>query len=170
MRRRERPDGDGAGDGSSEAGRVREGDRPRRGSARAASRRTVLSGRLRQGLFDDWRRMKRARTELTGVGETVPTSAPSQAAGRALPPALVISASVTRRRPASSSSVKASAYAPLFLFPNPPLFLLFSSISICTLRARRLAPCGVSPPGLLPVRAPSVVSHHLRRLSPPLLA
>ena len=30
--------------------------------------------------------------------------------------------------------------------------------------------CGVSPPGLLPVRAPSVVSHHLRRLSPPLLA
>jgi hypothetical protein len=62
------------------------------------------------------------------------------------------------------------ACASLFLFPNPPFSLLFSSFSICTLRARRLAPCGVSPPGLLPVRDPSAVSHHLRRLSPPLLA
>jgi hypothetical protein len=60
-------------------------------------------------------------------------------------------------------------YVPRFLSPNPPS-LLFSSISICTLRARRLAPCGVSPPGLPPVRDPSAVSHHLRRLSPPLLA
>jgi hypothetical protein len=38
-------------------------------------------------------------------------------------------------------------------------------------RAATRRPCGVSPPpGLLPARAPSVVSHHLRRLSPPLLA
>ena len=68
----------------------------------------------------------------------------------------------------TSSSVEASM-SPSFSSPISPLYL-FSSISICTLRARRLAPCGVSPPGLLPVRAPSVVSHHLRRLSPPLLA
>ena len=60
---------------------------------------------------------------------------------------------------------RSSAFSP----PIPPLSI-FSSISTCTLRARRLAPCGVSPLGLLPARAPSVVSHHLRRLSPPLLA
>jgi hypothetical protein len=50
----------------------------------------------------------------------------------------------------------------------------FSSV-ICTLRARRLAPCGVSPllvsfPIPFVLLRPSVVSHHLRRLSPPLLA
>ena len=82
---------------------------------------------------------------------------------------LIISTSVTRCRPASSSLVEQAPMLPSFSSPIP-LSLSFSSISICTLRARRLAPCGVSPPGLLPVRAPSVVSHHLRRLSPPLLA
>ena len=94
-----------------QAGRRRRGRRQQRGRTSVRGRRARRRHGLREGvdgLFNDWRRLKRARTELIGVSETVPTSAPSQAAGRrrALPLALVISASeVTRRRPASSSSV-----------------------------------------------------------------
>ena len=90
------------------------------------------------------------------------------------------SACAARLIPASSLRVRCGADRPRaprarrlclpLSLPQSPSLHLFSSISSCTLRARRLAPCGVSPPGLLPVRAPSVVSHHLRRLSPPLLA
>ena len=60
------------------------------------------------GLFNDWRRMKRARTELIGVRKRVIVLRLHCAAERALSLALDISASVTRRRPAppaSSSSV-----------------------------------------------------------------
>ena len=59
---RERPDGDGAGDGSSEAGRVLEGDRPRRGSAGGASimAMAIDSGWRLGGLTYDWRPMRRA--------------------------------------------------------------------------------------------------------------
>ena len=58
------------------------------------------------GLFNDWRRMKRARTELIGVRKRVIVLRLHCAAERALSLALdILSASVTRRRPASSSSV-----------------------------------------------------------------
>ena len=62
------------------------------------------------GLFNDWRRMKRARTELIGVRKRVIVLRLHCAAERALSVTLslaldILSASVTRRRPASSSSV-----------------------------------------------------------------
>ena len=71
---------------------------------------------------EHWRRSKRAGVELSGVRERVPISVSATTAGRALSLASVISASVTRRRPASSSSVEAD-YVPRFLSPNPPLYV-----------------------------------------------
>jgi hypothetical protein len=120
----ERPDGDGAGGGSSEAGRVLVAASRRRNLS-AAGRRTGVNGRRWLGLTDDWRRSLRAGVELSGVRERVPISAPSQAAGRALSLASVISASVTRRRPASRSSVEAPT-SPSFSPPIPlSLSILF---------------------------------------------
>ena len=71
---------------------------------------------------DDRRRMTRAGVKLNGASETVPISVSATTAGRALSLALVISASVTLRRPASSSSVDEAPMSPLFLSPNPPSY------------------------------------------------
>ena len=99
-----RPDGGGAGGGSSEAGRAYD-----RATATASCpwRHGYVMGCMREGvdgLFNDWRRMKRARTELIGVRKRVIVLRLHCAAERALSLALdILSASVTRRRPASSS-------------------------------------------------------------------
>jgi len=87
----DRQDGDGAGGGSSEARRMLEGD--------------------------DRRRMTRAGVKLNGARERVPISVSATTAGRALSLASIISASVTRRRPASSSSVE----APMSPSSSPPI-------------------------------------------------
>jgi hypothetical protein len=131
----------------------------------------VVSGRRGLGLIDNRRRMRRAGAERTGASERVPVSVSATTTEGALSIVPVISTNVTRRRPATSSSIEASMSPPLSL-PQSSLSRLSILFDLypCSLRARRLAPCGVSPPGLLPARAPSVVSHHLRRLSPPLLA
>ena len=115
---------------------------------------------------DDWRRTKRARTELSGVGERV--IGLRHLVGCGTGP--LTRAGHLGERDAAPTGLELFGQSPAFSPQSPHYLSIFSSISICTLRARRLAPCGVSPPGLLPVRAPSVVSHHLRRLSPPLLA
>lgn len=164
---RERPDGDGAGGGSSEAGRVLVAASQRR-SASAAGRRTRVSGRRWLGLTDDWRRMTRAGVELSSAREGILTASFSW-----LQHGPLSRAGLLDERDAAPAGLellgRAGVYVPRFLFPNPPsLSILFDLYSYS--RARRLAPCGVSPPGLLPARAPSVVFHHLRRLSPPLLA
>ena len=52
-----------------------------------------------EGRTDDWRWTRRAGVGLTGERERVPIAAPATAAARALSLELVISASVTRRRP-----------------------------------------------------------------------
>ena len=175
-----------------QAGRRRRGRRQQRGRTSVRGRRARRRHGLREGvdgLFNDWRRLKRARTELIGVSETVPTSAPSQAAGRrrALPLALVISASeVTRRRPASSSSVNLPLSLPQsphslrvsvldagrsradFLFvvrvaligrDRPSISLYFSPTSSRP-RARRSAPYDVSPLDGPPPSSPPTPFHH----------
>jgi len=80
-------------------------------------------------LADDWRRTRRVGVELNGASETVPISVSATTAGGALSLALVILASVTRRRPASSSSVEVPT-SPAFSPPIPPsLCLMPRSIS-----------------------------------------
>ena len=106
-----RRDGDGAGGGSSLQGSTN--DRGRR--------------RRRHGL-DDRRRTTRAGVELSGAREWVPRLRLHCAAARALSLALVISASVTLRRPASSTSVDLSR----FLSPNPPLSLYLTPAGLVT--------------------------------------
>ena len=73
-------------------------------------------------MIGDWRRTRRAGAELSGASETVPISVSATTAGGALSLALVILASVTLRRPASSSSVDEAPMSPLFLSPNPPSY------------------------------------------------
>jgi hypothetical protein len=84
------------------------------------------NGRQRQmvaTIGDDWRRTRRAGVELTDAREGVPIAASLSwlPQGWALSLALVISASVTRRRPASSSSVE----APMFPSFSPPIPIFY---------------------------------------------
>ena len=130
----------------------------------------IDSGWRLGGLTYDRRRSKRAGVETIGARERVILLRHLVGCGKG---SLARAGHVPDERgaaPTCHELLGRGAYVPRFLSPSPPLSYLFSSISSCTLRARRLAPCGVSPPGLLPARAPSDVSHHLRRLSPPLLA
>jgi hypothetical protein len=77
----------------------------------------------------DWRRTRRAGVELNGASETVPISVSATTAGGALSLALVILASVTRRRPASSSSVEVPTSLPLSL-PQSPHFMLDATVDL----------------------------------------
>ena len=111
-----RPDGGGAGGGSSEAGRAYD-----RATATASCpwRHGYVMGCMREGvdgLFNDWRRMKRARTELIGVRKRVIVLRLHCAAERALSLALDISASVTR------TGLELFGQSPAFSPPiRPPL-------------------------------------------------
>ncbi len=79
-------------------------------------------------MIGDWRRTRRAGAELSGASETVPISVSATTAGGALSLALVILASVTRRRPASSSSVEVLT-SPAFS-PPIPHFMLDATVDL----------------------------------------
>ena len=116
---RERPNGDGAGGGSSEAGRVLVAASRRR-SASAAGRRTRVSGRRWLGLTDDWRRMTRAGVELSSAREGILAASFSW-----LQHGPLSRAGLLDERDAAPTGFeflgRAGVYVPRFLFPNPPL-------------------------------------------------
>ena len=137
-----------------------------------------FSGRRGLGLIDDRRRMKRAGVERTSASERVPVSVSATMVGNDYwegPSRSRWSSRRARRgadRPRVPRSRRLCRMSPSFSPPILPLSFIYYLFDLYLFSegTQPSTPCGVSPPGLLPARAPSVVSHHLRRLSPPLLA